>query len=130
MPKYHAPDFTAPNFANAPDAAWAPAEMDGVAPEYYHSTSMFPEYFKVDGKWLLAEDSRMDSCVVICDDGHLEVIEARNLKKGDKVVFPGAFKAEVVERKARTGRNPLTGKEMTIPAKKVVKAKLSDKLLG
>ncbi len=56
-------------------------------------------------------------------------VTAAALRKGDKVVFPGAFKAEVVERKARTGRNPLTGAEMKIPAKKVIKAKLSDKLL-
>ena len=52
------------------------------------------------------------------------------LKKGDKVVFPGTFKAEVATRAARTCRNPQTGAEMKIPAKKVVKAKLSDKLLG
>lgn len=51
------------------------------------------------------------------------------LKSGDKVVFPGLFKAEASERAARTGRNPQTGEEMQIPAKKVVKAKLSDKLL-
>ena len=57
-------------------------------------------------------------------------VTSEALKKGDKVVFPGTFKAEVVERKERTGRNPLTGAEMKIPAKKVVKAKLSDKLLG
>ena len=57
-------------------------------------------------------------------------VTADALKAGDKVVFPGTFKAEVAERKARTGRNPLTGAEMTIPAKKVVKVKFSDKLLG
>ena len=51
------------------------------------------------------------------------------LKAGDKVVFPGVFKAEVGQRSARTGRNPQTGEEMQIPAKKVVKAKFSDKLL-
>ena len=56
-------------------------------------------------------------------------VTADALKAGDKVVFPGAFKAEVSERKARTGRNPMTGKEITIPAKKVVKVKFSDKLL-
>ena len=57
-------------------------------------------------------------------------VTADALKAGDKVVFPGTFKAEVSERKARTGRNPLTGAEMTIPAKKVVKAKISEKILG
>ena len=57
-------------------------------------------------------------------------VTAEALKDGDKVVFPGMFKAEVTERKERTGRNPLTGKEITIPAKKSIKAKFSDKLLG
>lgn len=52
------------------------------------------------------------------------------LKAGEKVVFPGAFKAEVTERAARKGRNPQTGEEMEIPAKKAIKAKISDKLLG
>ena len=56
-------------------------------------------------------------------------VTADALRAGDKVVFPGVFKAEVSHRAARTGRNPLTGAEMTIPAKKVIKAKLSDKLL-
>jgi DNA-binding protein HU-beta len=57
-------------------------------------------------------------------------VTADALKAGDKVVFPGMFKAEVSERKERTGRNPMTGKEITIPAKKSIKAKFSDKLLG
>ena len=57
-------------------------------------------------------------------------VTAEALKDGEKVVFPGMFKAEVTERKERTGRNPLTGKEITIPAKKSIKAKFSDKLLG
>ena len=57
-------------------------------------------------------------------------VTADALKAGDKVVFPGTFKAEVSERKARTGRNPITGETLNIPAKKIVKAKLSDKILG
>ena len=87
LPEYHHPDFSAEALKNVPDAQLAPAEMDGVAPEGYHSTSMFPEYFKIGGKWTLAEESRMDSSVVLCDDGHLAVIENRNLKKGDKVIL-------------------------------------------
>lgn len=57
-------------------------------------------------------------------------VTADALKAGDKIVFPGVFKAEVGERAARTGRNPQTGEEVQIAAKKVIKAKLSDKLLG
>lgn len=51
------------------------------------------------------------------------------LKAGDKIVFPGLFKAEVGIRAAREGKNPQTGEKLMIPEKKVVKAKLSDKLL-
>ena len=57
-------------------------------------------------------------------------VTAEALKKGDKVVFPGVFKAEVAQRAAREGRNPVTGAKIKIPAKKVIKAKLNDKLLG
>ncbi len=87
LPVYHEPDFSREEFISAPDVQTAIADMDGVAPEYYHSTSMFPEYFKIKGKWVLAEESRMDSSVVIRPDGTLAVIENRNLKKGDCVIL-------------------------------------------
>ena len=45
------------------------------------------------------------------------------LVKGEEVTFLGFGKFEVAERAARTGRNPQTGEEMTIEAKKVVKFK-------
>lgn len=79
---------------NAPDVKYEAADMDGVAPDNYHSTSMYPEYFKINGKWVLAEESRMDSSVVLCDDGHLEVVENRNIKKGDKVILGRTEKCE------------------------------------
>ena len=86
IPAYYAPDFTAEKFVSAPDARWVAAPKDGVAPEGFHSTSIFPEYFKLDGKWVLATKSRMDSSVVIAPDGELLVVENRNLKAGDKVI--------------------------------------------
>ena len=46
MPEYHQPDFSQEPFTKAPDAKWEVVEMDGAAPEYFHSTSMFPENFK------------------------------------------------------------------------------------
>lgn len=94
MPKYHHPDFTEGRFLNAPDAQYEEAEKDGVAPDNFHSTSMYPEYFKIEGKWKLAEESRMDSCVVLCGDGRLTVVEARNLRKGDKVIVGRTEKGE------------------------------------
>lgn len=45
------------------------------------------------------------------------------LKKGDRVALVGFGSFSVAKRAARTGRNPKTGEEMQIPAKKVVKFK-------
>ena len=82
---YTAPDFSQPQFVNAPNAVLVPAPFDGVAPEGYHALSIFPEYFKIDGNWLLAEESRMD-CVPVYKDGKIYVQEFRVLKQGDLVV--------------------------------------------
>lgn len=87
MPKYAPPDFSKPEFLSAPDAPYQEVEKDGVAPENFHSTSMYPEYVKLDGRWRLAEESRMDSCIVWNRDGSLSVVESRNLKKGDRVIL-------------------------------------------
>ena len=95
FPAYHAPDFTKERFVNAPNVAWALCEADGVAPEGYHSTSMYPEYYKLDGVWTLAPESRMDSCVVWRPEGRLDVVEARNLKKGDRVILGRTENGEV-----------------------------------
>jgi DNA-binding protein HU-beta len=43
------------------------------------------------------------------------------LKKGDKVTLVGFGTFGTSKRSARKGRNPQTGKEISIPAKKVVK---------
>jgi DNA-binding protein HU-beta len=43
------------------------------------------------------------------------------LKKGDRVALVGFGSFSVVKRAARKGRNPQTGKEIKIAAKKVVK---------
>lgn len=94
LPKYHHPDFESERFVRAPDAEYEAAEKDGVAPENYHSTSMYPEYFKINGQWKLAEESRMDCCVVLRDDNTLAVVETRNLKQGDKVILGRTEKGE------------------------------------
>jgi len=45
------------------------------------------------------------------------------LKSGDKLILVGFGTFSVSARAARTGRNPQTGKEIKIAAKKVVKFK-------
>ncbi|PWH86900.1 HU family DNA-binding protein [Brumimicrobium oceani] len=50
------------------------------------------------------------------------------LKKGDRLSLIGFGSFSISERAARTGRNPQTGKEIQIAAKKVVKFKAGSEL--
>ncbi len=50
------------------------------------------------------------------------------LKKGDKLTLTGFGTFSVARRRARTGRNPQTGKEIKIPAAKVAKFKAGKEL--
>ena len=84
MPVYTAPDFSQQAYKDMPNARWIPAPANGVAPDDYHATTIFPEYFKINGSWQLARESRMD-CVAVLSRGVIEVKEFRRLKKGDLV---------------------------------------------
>jgi DNA-binding protein HU-beta len=55
-------------------------------------------------------------------DATIEAV-SEALKGGDRVALVGFGSFSVSERNARTGRNPQTGKEIKIAAKKVVKFK-------
>ena len=57
----------------------------------------------------------------------LEVI-SNELKEGNECKFIGYFNLKVKDRKAKTGRNPITGKTIKIPACKVVSAKVGSVL--
>ncbi|MCJ7782342.1 MAG: HU family DNA-binding protein [Desulfobacterales bacterium] len=52
------------------------------------------------------------------------------LKKGDKLTLTGFGTFSVARRRARTGRNPQTGKEIKIPARRVAKFKAGNLLKG
>lgn len=52
----------------------------------------------------------------------------KSLKKGDRIALVGFGSFTISKRAARTGRNPQTGKEIKIAAKKVVKFKAGTEL--
>lgn len=86
LPAYQTPDFSQPPLADAPVVTFHEAPRDGVAPENYHATSVYPEYLQVEpGRWQLLRESRMDCVVVRQPDGALAVTEFRRLKAGDRV---------------------------------------------
>jgi DNA-binding protein HU-beta len=62
-------------------------------------------------------------------DSTLEAV-SKALKKGDRIALVGFGSFSVAKRAARIGRNPQTGKEIKIAAKKVVKFKAGTELAG
>jgi len=86
LPVYRHPDLKKPVFRDAPVVKFLRAEKAGVAPEDYHATSIYPEYFHVrQGVWELPSESRMDCVAVLEENGTLAVKEFRNIRAGDLI---------------------------------------------
>jgi len=85
LPSYTAPDFSAAPFVSAPCAATSPALGDGLLPDNFYATTIYPEYFKIGGEWRLIDAPRMDCCVVVAN-GRPRAVEARRVRAGDAVV--------------------------------------------
>ena len=79
------PDFTAARFAASPDARFVSAPADGVLPEGFFSTTNLPTYARVDGRWRMPREPRMDSALVLDSAGELWVREGRRVKRGERV---------------------------------------------
>lgn len=78
------PDFTEARFVDAPDARFVPAPADGVLPENFFSTTNLPTYVRVNGRWRIPRESRMDSALVLDDAGEVWVREGRRVRKGER----------------------------------------------
>ncbi len=71
------------------DARLGRVETDGVAPEDFYGTTIYPTDVRVDGHWIRASHQRMDAVIVVDTDAKLPTAEChllRDLKKGDCVV--------------------------------------------
>ena len=100
--------------------------------DYYYILQLFNLKFSNMNKGELiakiAEDANISKAQA--KDALDSFIEATSstLKSGNKVTLVGFGTFSVAERAARTGRNPQTGKEIKIAAKKVVKFKVGKEL--
>jgi lysine-ketoglutarate reductase/saccharopine dehydrogenase-like protein (TIGR00300 family) len=85
LPEYIMPDFKRPEFLKAPEITTAPAPGDGILPDDFYATTIYPEYFKLGDAWRLIDAPRMD-CAVVIRSGQPVATEARRVAKGDRVV--------------------------------------------
>lgn len=84
LPTYTKPDFSTEPFLSAPDVTLKSAGC-GFVDEDFYATTIYPEYFKINGEWKLIKESRMDTCVVV-RDGEPFSVELRNIQEGELVV--------------------------------------------
>lgn len=86
LPEYKSPDFNRIEFCSAPDVHTKAALGDGILPDEFYATTIYPEYFKISDEWRLIDAPRMD-CVVVIKNGRPTATEARRVKKGDSIVI-------------------------------------------
>jgi lysine-ketoglutarate reductase/saccharopine dehydrogenase-like protein (TIGR00300 family) len=88
---YREPDFSKPSLAGAPECRFEPAPADTILPDGFMSTTNFPTYVRIGGKWRMPERPRMDSHLVWDPAAErLLIKEFRLVRKGDLVAVATA----------------------------------------
>ncbi len=88
---YRPPDFAALGLDSAPDCRFVPAPADFTLPDGFLSTTNFPTYVKIAGRWRLPQMPRMDSHILWDPpSGALVVKEFRLVRRGDLVAVASA----------------------------------------
>lgn len=85
LPEYNEPNWDDEILINAPDVELKMVEMDGVLPNGFHLSSIYPEYIKLDGKWNLIKQN-IPYTVYVMRGEDLESIEPNMILEGDRVV--------------------------------------------
>lgn len=83
---------------------------------------------KSDLRSALVDRSGCSATVVESVLNALASVVTEQVSQGNRLQIPGLLTIDVVERAARTGRNPSTGETMQIPARRVVKVTASNTL--
>ena len=89
--RYRHPDYKELGLDRAPECRFEPAPKDATLPEGFMSTTNFPTYVNVGGKWRMPEMHRMDSHLVWDPKSQkLATKEFPRIKKGDLVAVATA----------------------------------------
>jgi lysine-ketoglutarate reductase/saccharopine dehydrogenase-like protein (TIGR00300 family) len=74
------------NLESQDDAELVAADIDGVRPAGYYSTTNLPTQVRVGGRWLDVERPEMDCAVVVGGDGVARTTPMHRVERGDSVV--------------------------------------------
>ncbi len=70
------------------DCAFAPAEADGILPDAFYSTTNFDTLVRIGGRWVDAQDQKMDSALVL-RGGVPCCVKQGQVKQGEPVALRG-----------------------------------------
>lgn len=68
------------------DAELVEADADGVLPDDFYSTTIYPTEVRLGGRWVEATGQRMDAALVVAPDGSVRCTLMRDVRRGDRVV--------------------------------------------
>jgi lysine-ketoglutarate reductase/saccharopine dehydrogenase-like protein (TIGR00300 family) len=71
------------------DAAFAPAERDGILPDEFYSSTNFDTFVRVAGQWLPVAAQKMD-CAIVLREGAPVCVKQRAVRAGEAVALRGA----------------------------------------
>jgi lysine-ketoglutarate reductase/saccharopine dehydrogenase-like protein (TIGR00300 family) len=74
------------NRVDQADAALEPAEIDGVLPAGFYSTTNLPTQIRIGGHWVDVDNPEMDCAVVSLPDGRVRTVPMHRVRAGDPVV--------------------------------------------
>jgi lysine-ketoglutarate reductase/saccharopine dehydrogenase-like protein (TIGR00300 family) len=67
------------------EARLVPADIDGVLPDGFYSSTNLETEVRVDGRWITVEQPEMD-CAIVVRDGRARTMPMSDVVKGDQVV--------------------------------------------
>jgi lysine-ketoglutarate reductase/saccharopine dehydrogenase-like protein (TIGR00300 family) len=67
------------------EARLVPADIDGVLPDGFYSSTNLETAVRVDGRWITVEQPEMD-CAIVVRDGRARTVPMSDVVKGDPVV--------------------------------------------
>ena len=85
LPEYNEPNWNSEMLINAPDVELKMVEIDGVLPNGFHLSTIYPEYLKIDGEWILIRDN-IPYTVFVVRGRDVEAIEPNMVLEGDRIV--------------------------------------------
>jgi lysine-ketoglutarate reductase/saccharopine dehydrogenase-like protein (TIGR00300 family) len=74
------------NLLTQGDATLVDADVDGVLPEGFYSTTNLPTQVRAGGRWLDVANPEMDCAIVVHPDGRVRTEPMHRVVRGDRVV--------------------------------------------